>query len=74
MWLRFKTWRLHNRLNELVLLEIDMDFMACPVCGYIITEFEYTLIKCDPKCPRCGQETFSKFLPSRIGKLDVDEM
>jgi predicted Zn-ribbon and HTH transcriptional regulator len=46
-----------------------MDVMSCPVCGYVVTEIEYTSIQCDPECPRCRQETISTFLPNRIGKI-----
>lgn len=45
-----------------------MDVMSCPVCDFVITEIEYTHVIGDPKCPRCGQETYSTFLPNRIGK------
>lgn len=47
--------------------------LQCPCCGYLITDLEHELIKCDPPCPRCAACKLSEFIPAHVGPIEKEE-
>lgn len=47
--------------------------LRCPHCGYVVGELEFTLLKCDPACPRCGEFDLSEFIPFHLGPTEKPE-
>ncbi len=45
-----------------------MECWQCKHCGWLMTEAQYLLIKCDLGCPRCG-ESLAKFKSVDMGDV-----